>query len=90
MSLRDKKDSQLAHARRRALERFGVVLTEHDERELVRTIRAGKAGVVERQSHCITLHRVTLPGGEVAVAVYDSKRGVIVSFLHKEWKDVPL
>lgn len=75
-----KKESIRVHAKRRFVERAGVELTKALRRNLVASIRSGKAEFVERQSHRVTLFRVPV-GAEKRVVVYDKTRGEIVTLL---------
>jgi hypothetical protein len=71
------------HAKRRAVSRFGARLNRHHLRELVETIRQGRARFLWRQSRtrCWFLVQVN---GKPAVAVYSSQSGVIHTFLTLE------
>lgn len=71
-----KRKAQRRHAKRRALERYGMVVGEHTLDDMVRKIQRGEGEFVERQSHRVTLWKVD--GRRV---VYDKVRKTIVSFL---------
>lgn len=72
--------AQRIHAKRRAQQRYGLTLNRQQMRELVAQIQNGKGIFLERQSLRVTLWRVEFEGRKCKV-VYDSRRGVIVSFL---------
>lgn len=78
MSPREKQ--QLKHAVRRAKERYGLYLTKHDYLNLVSQVRQGKATCVGRDSLRVTVWVVAHIGVEM-LAVYDSVRGRIATFL---------
>ena len=65
-----KSDVQRLHAKRRALERFDIFLSDEEYRDLATSIRRGKAEFVKKQSNRVSLHRVRLSGGQDAIAVY--------------------
>lgn len=71
------------HAKRRALERYGITLNRHDMRALVELIQSGRTEFVEHQSHRVSVHRVPL-GTQMARVVYDRQRQTIVTFLPPE------
>jgi hypothetical protein len=79
-----KKKAQQVHARRRARERYNVYLSNDDLDEMCRAIQGGETEAIERQSNRVTVHRVTMPNGASARAVYDSKRKQVVTFLPRE------
>ena len=72
---------QRIHAKRRAFERYGVVLNRDDLRTLVRQIQREPGRFIERRTTRITIWRVTLPDGQEAIAAYDSRRGSIATLL---------
>ncbi len=76
----DKLRAERVHAKKRALERFGVTLNRHQLRSVVESIRSGRALFLERQSLARTLWLVDLLG-QPARAVYGKSRGEIVTFL---------
>lgn len=78
----EKAKAQRGHAKRRAYERYGLVLTQHDLNVLVKRIRAGEGFIIERQSLRITVRALEVRG-QVCHIVYDSVRGTVVSFLPK-------
>jgi hypothetical protein len=67
-------------------ERFDIVLSDEQERDLVRMIQEGKARMVEVQSNRITVWEVPLPFGQhqIVHAVFDNKRKSIVTVLCPE------
>jgi hypothetical protein len=83
---KNKSESQVVHALRRAAERYGLELNESTYRELVNRIRKpGRKGnkpaiLVERQSLRVSVWDIDLDGKMVRV-VYDRTRKNIVTFL---------
>lgn len=78
-----KRQCEAIHAKRRALERYGVEMTSADLRAIVTGIQEQKAHFVERQSHRISIFIVKY-GGQLMRVVYDRLRQQIVSFLPME------
>lgn len=79
----DKAQSQAKHAKRRALERYDLELSDRDLREIVRLIQAGKAQKTLKQSHRVTVCWLQFQGKTIKV-VYDKSRKSIASFLPME------
>jgi hypothetical protein len=73
-----------AHARRRAMQRFGMTLTTDQMREVVRDIQSSRAIFVDRQSNIVTRWVVHVQGRWVAT-VYDSARGMIRTVMPVEF-----
>lgn len=78
--LQSKLKSERIHAKRRALERFGLELNRQDLRSIVDIIQKQQARFIERQSLRVTIWEV-MYSGQLMRAVYDSKRKAVVSFL---------
>ncbi len=79
-----KKHAQRQHAKRRAEERFGLHLNRDDYRDMVRLVRSGGGKFVGRESLRLSHWEITWPRGPEGVlmhAVYDSKRGTIVTVM---------
>lgn len=76
-----KRISQMRHAKRRAFERYGIVLNMN---EAVKQIQSGKGDFLERRSNRITVWLVQQQNKEIRV-VYDKLRHVIVTCL--PWPD---
>ena len=75
-----KAATQRLHARRRFLEREGLVYSRRVERALIGAIVGGKSVCVERQSHRVSVHDV--PHEErIYRVVYDRQRKTIVTVL---------
>lgn len=77
---RAKKVNQLEHARRRALERHGLVLTKAMRHTIIESIRCGRAYFLGRQSRRVTGWEVEVEGKRVTV-LYDSLRHSLITFL---------
>lgn len=78
-----KEKNQRHHAKQRAIERYGVWLTNADYDRLCAQIRNQKAEFLSRQTNRITLYRVRFEDRDL-YAAYDKKRHVICSFLTPE------
>lgn len=76
----DKSSCQKIHAKRKAFQRYGVTLNRIDYRNLVHKIQEGKAIRLYRQSNRVTIWKVDFNGTSM-IAVYDSARKTICSFL---------
>jgi len=72
--------AQRAHARRRALERYGIVLNKEARRAMVEAVRSGRARLVHRRSNRVATYEIEWEGRTVLLS-YDRKRGTIVTFL---------
>jgi hypothetical protein len=84
--VRNKSQGERIHAKKRALERYGLVLTTADLRVLVSQIQSNGAKLVEDQSLRVGVFMLTAREKEVLVA-YDRKRKEIITFLDMKWKD---
>jgi len=69
-----------AHARRRAVERYGFILNKTLRREAISQIQNRKAKFIRRQSLTRAIWQVILKDQKVIV-VYDNKRKAIVTCL---------
>lgn len=88
MARRESKAKTLRkHARKRAWQRHGVVLSNNDQRQLVGLIQKGRGEFVERQSRRVSVHDVEW-NGVVMRCVYDKLRGELVTVLPPS-PDVP-
>jgi hypothetical protein len=79
---RSKRDNQIRHARKRARQRFGLNATHIAEIE--ERIRNQKGQLLERQSNIRTAWYVEIEELEI-VAVYDSRRNVVVTLMPFTW-----
>jgi len=82
----DKEKALRVHSWRRALERYGLDLTDELRKEIIDQIRSGKSTAVEKQSERLSIHDVHVAGQRVRVA-YDKSRGALVTFLFLDDKD---
>jgi hypothetical protein len=80
---KSKVRSERIHAKRRALERYGVAFSNDDLQDIVRKIQAGKATLVGRQSNRVTVWIVEHADMRLMIA-YDKSRSSIVTFLPVE------
>lgn len=79
----DKSTCQRIHAKRRALERYGLQANRLKYAELVRMIEVGRTKFIVHQTHRKSVHLLTTADGQLLVS-YDRLRGNITSFLPKE------
>lgn len=75
-----KKNGQIKHAKMRALERYGLDLSDDEYYQIRNLITGNKSKPLHRQSNRVALHEVEWNNTKMIV-VYDSKRKTIVSFL---------
>lgn len=80
-----KASCQRAHAKRRALQRYSLILNRQDLDDIVSKIKSRDAEFVERQSNRVTIWRLSFKETLIRV-VYDSLRHTIVTFLPLEPK----
>ena len=81
--------SQRIHAKKRALQRYGVQLTTAQIFDLIDQIKSRDAILVAKQTLRVKVYLVT-HGDRYMVAVYDRKRKEIITFLPHdsvEWVD---
>lgn len=76
----DKAETELAHAAKRARQRFGITLTDALHAEWVRQITAGETRCLGAESIARIHHAVLHEGREVPV-VYDRTRSTICTVL---------
>jgi hypothetical protein len=84
---RSKQSAEYLHAKRRALERYGVRLDKDSYLKLCRAIQEGNGTFLGRQSHRLTVWRLNVPNGDGCVqipVVYDKLRKRIVTCLPPE------
>lgn len=84
----NKKQSQQAHARKRAASRFGINHGPDSEQDIIQQILEQKAIFVRKESLRIKIWLVTLKDGSKAKVVYDKQNKVIVSFLPTSQKEI--
>ena len=82
-STRTKAKSQVVHAQRRALERYGLNVNEKTNRQFVNMIQAGKATLLQKQSLRVAKYRIEFEE-KTYIVIYDRKRKTIVTFLPDE------
>lgn len=76
--MKSKRKNQIAHAKRRMLERVGYVVGESSLNSIVNQIRGGKAKFVRRSSNRVTVWDVVYEEKKLRV-VYDKLRKSIVT-----------
>ena len=77
----NKKFSEIAHAKRRAYQRYKIRLSPRGYRRLCNQIKNSESTFIRRKSNTRTIHDVVYEGTRMR-AVYDKARGCIVTFLH--------
>src|SRR5689334_7388305 len=85
MKRNTKKYAQIKHATQRALERYGIELTQHKRETMIKMIQTGNATLVRKQSHRVSIFSLIFEEKEVVI-VYDKERKSIASFLPLEAK----
>jgi hypothetical protein len=78
-----KTTSLLIHAKKRVLERYGIILYKDDLNHLVRMIQDGRGKFLEKESVRKTLWELKYKGTKFRV-VYDKDRKAIITFLPRE------
>ena len=81
-----KERSQESHAKRRFVQRFGIILTKELKERIVKMIQEGYVQIVEKQSNRISLFDVPVEGKMIRI-VYDRTRKNIVTALYPELDD---
>jgi len=79
-AMRRKEDCQRLHAKRRALQRYGLVLGVKEQEEIIKLIQRGKAKFINRDSLRVTIFAVEYEGKLLKV-VYDGERKTLASVL---------
>jgi len=80
-----KAASQEIHARRAAKKRYQVDLGLLGMCEVRDQIQEGRSRLLERQSNRVAIHEVQW-GGQAMVAVYDTQRHTLVTFLPADFE----
>lgn len=81
-----KASNQVAHAKGRFLQRFGIDLSNADYEAMVQQIRTGKATFIGKQSNRVSKFWVRVPSHDLPLpVVYDKMRGTVVTVLRAEW-----
>jgi hypothetical protein len=77
-------DVLLRHARRRARERYGLDLQDHEVRGLANRIKRGAARFIAKQSNTKSIFEIDAFGKTLPV-VYNKAKGVIATFLPRDY-----
>ncbi len=80
-----KKQNQKIHAKKRALERFDLNLTNDDLIHIGAKIKKGESIYIRKMSNRVKLHQVEY-NGQILKVVYDKLRHQVVSFLTEDMK----
>ena len=78
-----KTKSLMIHTAKRALERYGCILTKKDQKAIVRIIQNEKASFIHKESNRVTVWDVDFEGKTFRVC-YDKIRKSIVTVLPSE------
>ena len=78
--MRKKADCQRLHAKRRALQRYGIVLDNAKQDQIVRLIKEGKAKFLRRDSIRVAVFAIEFENTLLKV-VYDAQRKTLASIL---------
>lgn len=71
-----------AHAKTRAAERFGVLLSRRSLVEIVAMIEAGELALIQTLAHGRNVYRMTVDeSGRTCRVVYDARARSVVTFL---------
>lgn len=82
-NMASKKKHQAFHARSSFSDRYGIVLTDELHARFVKDIQTGKAFFMFRQSHRVSVFKISHEGRKIPV-VYDGDRKQIVTALPPE------
>jgi hypothetical protein len=82
----DKKTSERIHAKRRALERYGLNFTKAIRNQIKGKIQSNGGTFLYRRSRRVTVWEVDHENKKFKV-VYDTLRGEIVTFLPQEQEE---
>jgi len=83
--MNSKKQNQKTHAKRRALERLELNLTNEDLFHIGSKIKKGESNFIRKISNRLTVHEVEYNSQTLKV-VYDTTRHQVITFLKKEMK----
>lgn len=74
-----------AHARQRALERYGLDVNDDDFRSISEQVTCGRAIKLGRQGSATSVYLVTVQGKD-AVVVYRRQSKCVITFLPLTWE----
>jgi hypothetical protein len=80
---RSKTKAQKIHAKLRAAERYNLLLSSEDLKQIIKQIQSNRAIFLERQSLRVTKWEVTVKDQTLCV-IYDRERHSIVTILPQE------
>jgi len=80
---RKKRDIDRKHCANRAEERFGLVYTDYLRKEIVKSIREGRATFVCRVTRTRSFYDDAVPGHPEIRVLYSKSTGEIVTMLDK-------
>ncbi len=75
----NKAGAQFLHSQKRALERYGIVLTKEIYQSIIKKIRSGQGTLIAKQSLRVFVYDVDLD--QTYRVVYDKSRKTIATFL---------
>lgn len=76
--------AQKRHVQRRAIERFGIAISDGEYIALLNEFRSGRLIALGRQSNRVSFHLAKIDNNYI-VCVYDSKTKAMASFLRAKW-----
>lgn len=82
----NKAKAQFIHAKRRAKERYKLILSKKEYDDLVNLVQENKSESLYKESNRISIKKILYEDQELYFA-YDNKRHTIVTFLHEEYVD---
>ena len=75
-----KKAAEARHAKKRALQRYGVKINRQDFFNIKKMVGLSRTKPLERRSNRVCVHEIEYAGKTMRI-VYDSLRGQVVTFL---------
>jgi hypothetical protein len=81
--------SEKKHAMKRVRQRYDLVLSSDDYKDLILNVKHGKAETLYRESNRVSVKSLLYKGQQLFF-VYDNNRSRIVTFLDKEMVDMEL
>jgi hypothetical protein len=84
-----KRPFMLLHAKKRAFQRYGLILEDGDLQKIENKIRKGNAELQYKQSNAISVWKVDYRGREI-VAVYNKKQKALSTLLTRKQLEINL
>ena len=80
----NKKDAEIIHTKKRALERFDIVLNNEDIKNIRYKIRNNKSNTLGQLSNRVSIHLLNYKNKEM-LFLYDQDRNAPITVLYPEW-----